>query len=148
MSRAFVREDDARPDEPALPVDEREAPVTPLGHARLTERLAELARQPTEGRATRQLARRLERLHVVHGPPPDRERVAFGARVTVEGEDGGRATFRIVGPDETAFHEGGVSVASPVARALLGARVGDAVRVQRPRGAHEVVICQVVYADP
>ena len=51
--------------------------------------------------------------------------VVFGSRVTFEREDGRRQTFRIVGEDEAGAKRGSVSYVSPLARALLGRRVGD-----------------------
>ncbi len=145
MSRAFVREDDARNSEPELPEDETPAPVTPRGLAALRDRLAALRADPSQSRVAAHLARRLDRLTVVDARPDDPERVAFGAEVTVEDDDGERTTWRLVGPDETDLVEGGVSVSSPVARALLGRRVGDEVRLVRPRGARVVTVVAVRY---
>jgi transcription elongation GreA/GreB family factor len=51
--------------------------------------------------------------------------VVFGSQVTFEREDGRRQTFRIVGEDEADAKKGSVSYVSPLARALLGRRVGD-----------------------
>jgi len=55
------------------------------------------------------------------------EKVAFGSRVTFA-RDGGRSqTFRVVGEDEADPRAGSISYVSPVARALIGAAVGDRV---------------------
>lgn len=145
MSRAFVREDDTRANEPDLPVDDSPAPVTPRGFVALKAKLEALRLDPSQARVAAHLARRLERLTVIDERPDDRSRVAFGAEVTVEDEDGERSTWRLVGPDETDLVEGGVSVSSPVARSLLGRREGDEVRLQRPRGARDVTIVAVRY---
>jgi len=63
------------------------------------------------------------------------DKVALGSRVTVV-EDGteGAEVFHIVGPAEAAPADGKVSNESPLGRALLGHRVGDAVIVQAPGG--------------
>ena len=53
------------------------------------------------------------------------EALVFGGSVTFEREDGRRQKFRIVGEDEANATEGSVSHVSPLARALLGKRVGD-----------------------
>jgi transcription elongation GreA/GreB family factor len=53
--------------------------------------------------------------------------VQFGRTVAFEREDGRRQTFRIVGEDEADPAKGSVSYVSPIASALLGKRVGDAV---------------------
>jgi len=87
----------------------------------------------------------LERLTVV--PPIAREdgRAYFGARVTVEDDDGKRSTFRLVGPDELDAERGHVSADSPLGKALLGKREGDDVTVTRPRGVTEYVVVGVAY---
>jgi transcription elongation factor GreB len=75
----------------------------------------------------------------------DVERVWFGARVTIEEEDGTRRTFQIVGPDEIDATGSRVSVESPLGRSLLGKRRGDDVTVRRPRGEVDVVIAEIRY---
>jgi transcription elongation GreA/GreB family factor len=62
-------------------------------------------------------------------PEPDSEVVRFGMKVTLEGDDGGRRTWRIVGEDEADAAQGSVSHVSPMARALFGKGVGDVVTV-------------------
>ena len=54
--------------------------------------------------------------------------VAFGTTVTIERDDGRRQTWRIVGEDEADPAQGTLSYVSPVARALMGKRIGDVVR--------------------
>jgi transcription elongation factor GreB len=98
-------------------------------------------------RRLRWLGKLIEKLTVVSEPPADRERVFFGAFVTVEDESGQSATYRLVGPDETDAREGRISVESPMARALLGKRVGDDALVRRPRGESELVVTAIRY-DP
>jgi len=61
--------------------------------------------------------------------PAGRETVAFGHQVTLEREDGRKQVFRIVGEDEADPAKGTISYVSPVARALLGKRVGDVAQV-------------------
>jgi transcription elongation GreA/GreB family factor len=51
--------------------------------------------------------------------------VQFGRTVEFQREDGRRQSYRIVGEDEADPAQGSVSYLSPVARALLGKRVGD-----------------------
>ena len=51
--------------------------------------------------------------------------VRFGGSVTFDRDDGRRQTFRIVGEDEADPAKGAVSYVSPLARALMGKRVGD-----------------------
>ena len=70
-------------------------------------------------------------------------RVAFGARVTVEDEDGRRTSYALVGPDEVDLAARQISIASPVAQALLGKRAGERVVLRRPKGDGEVTVVSV-----
>lgn len=96
-------------------------------------------------RRVRFLTKRLEELVVVKDPPSDPERVFFGAYVEIEDEDGETTLYRIVGPDEFDSDRGWISLDAPVARALLGKRLGDEVTVVRPKGAATFTITQVRY---
>ena len=69
------------------------------------------------------------------------DQVAHGSSVEITDTGSGRSQkFKIVSPNEAAPAEGLLSVSSPIARALLGHRVGDLVRVSAPRGARELRI--------
>ena len=57
------------------------------------------------------------------------DEAVFGVTVELEREDGRRQVFRIVGEDEADPKGGSVSYVSPLARAVLGKRVGDVVSV-------------------
>ncbi len=76
---------------------------------------------------------------------PRTDRVFFGATVTVEDEEGETSIYQIVGGDELdeSLGPGRISYEAPLGRALLGKREGDAVTVQRPAGAVELVIVKV-----
>jgi transcription elongation factor GreB len=71
--------------------------------------------------------------------------VRFGARVTVADGDGAEKVYRIVGIDETNPSQGEVSWISPVAKALLNARVGDTVMLRTPKGEVELEILAIAY---
>lgn len=67
--------------------------------------------------------------------PATFERVAFGLEITVRNEDDRKeTTWKIVGEGENHFHTGGISLNTPVAKALLGKKIGDLVEVERPKG--------------
>lgn len=92
------------------------------------------------------LIKRLESATVVAPREDSPGRVFFGAWVDVEDEDGGEHRYRIVGQDEIDLDKGHVSWKSPLGRALLGKREGDAVVWRRPSGEAELVIVAVRYA--
>lgn len=97
-------------------------------------------------RRIRFLIKRLESATVVD--PQDQhnaDQVFFGATVSYEDDDGSEHVVQIVGVDEANASEGRISWISPLARALLKARVGDAVRVQSPSGLREIEVVDVRY---
>jgi len=91
------------------------------------------------------LRKRLDGMTVVDQPPSDPKRVFFGAWVTLEDDEGHEHRHRIVGPDEFDRGEGYVSMDGPLARALLGKRLDDEVRVAVPGGERRYVIVDVRY---
>ena len=143
MSRAFVKEDDGGdgieplPDRPISPHPNF---VTPDGLAMIERQLAELqarhaaalkaedrAAVATVARELRYWSARRMSAQVVKAPAAPSE-AAFGATVTIARDDGRKQTWRIVGEDEADPAHGTLSYVSPVARALIGKRVGDMVR--------------------
>jgi transcription elongation factor GreB len=77
--------------------------------------------------------------------PTKRDKVFFGAIVQVEDEDGKRLEYQLVGSDEANPAMGLISYQSPMGKALLGKRVGDAVTFVRPLGETEVEILAIRY---
>lgn len=72
-------------------------------------------------------------------------KVAFGAFVSIQDEDGVDKTYRIVGEDEIDAAKGWVSWLSPVAKALMGKKVGDEAVIHRPAGELSVEILKIEY---
>ncbi|MBL9112646.1 MAG: transcription elongation factor GreB [Myxococcales bacterium] len=99
-------------------------------------------------RRIRFLSKRLDILKIVEPSPEQAGKVYFGAWVTIEDEDGIEATYRIVGADEIDLGKRHISVASPVAKALLGKTVGDSTTVVRPKGPVEVTVIAITYTEP
>jgi len=99
-------------------------------------------------RRLRYLTKRLESLKVVDAMPADTGAVYFGAWILVDDEDGESRRYRIVGPDETDPQRGWISLDSPLARATLGKREGDAFEVQLPAGPARFEIAQIRYDAP
>ncbi len=76
------------------------------------------------------------------------DQVFFGATVTYAEESGQERTVTILGIDEADSAHGQVSWISPIARALLKARVGDAVKLVTPAGTQEIEVLRVTYPAP
>jgi transcription elongation factor GreB len=91
------------------------------------------------------LRKRLEGMKVVDQPPSDRQRVFFGAWVTVEDDAGALHRHRIVGPDEFDAAPGYISMDAPLARALLGRKLADEVRVELPGGLRRLILVDIQY---
>lgn len=96
-------------------------------------------------RRVRYLQRRLPQLKVADQPPADGSRIYFGATVEVLDEHDQMRCYRIVGPDETDYAKGSISMDSPMARSLLGRAAGDLVTVQLPERAAEYEVTDVRY---
>jgi transcription elongation factor GreB len=167
MSRAFVKESDddlVAGELPERPLPEHVNYVTPKGLEllqtrvrELDERHEQLKRQIDEDPEARQKIREIDRdlryfrAQLERATPVDtanqpRDQVHFGATVKIEGEEGGEQEFSIVGDDEADVAAGKISWASPLARAMIGAKVGDTVVWRRPAGEAEVYIVGVRYS--
>ena len=74
------------------------------------------------------------------------DRVVFGATVRVrDTETDEEKTFRLVGAPEADPQKGWISIQSPVGRALVRKKIGDAVHVQVPKGTVEYEIVSVSF---
>jgi transcription elongation factor GreB len=168
MNKAFTKEEDA--DEP--PVVPARAPlppgatnyVTTRGLALLRAELDRLEAERAELEATdegadrhralalvdgrrAELTLRLASATVVEPSEQPHDEVRFGATATVRAEDGAVRRYRIVGVDEADVAAGRVAFLAPLARALLGKRVGDAAIVKTPRGDEELELVAISYAE-
>lgn len=91
------------------------------------------------------LRKRLENLKIVEEQPADKTRIYFGARVTLEDEDGQESRYRLVGPDETDLAQGLISIDAPLARALVGKSLDAEVSVQTPGGEKVWFVVEIEY---
>lgn len=98
-------------------------------------------------RRIRFLTQRLESAQVIDPKSQDPQRVLFGATIVLLDEEGNQKRLRIVGQDEIRLEQGWISWQSPVAKAVLGAKVGDVVSAHTPQGVLELEILQVYYED-
>ncbi|HWA27972.1 MAG TPA: GreA/GreB family elongation factor [Lacunisphaera sp.] len=166
MSKAFTREDDtgdlplAALPRPLLPPGVKNY-LTPGGHARLRAELGQLRDEErpvlVEGSLTdpelrRELAQLDQRIAILERslataevvpPAPTGDQVRFGSKVTVRDSKGALSTYRIVGVDEADFAREEVSWRSPIASALLNARLGERVPFKFPSGATELEIVKI-----
>lgn len=167
MSRAFVKESDdtALGDElPERPQSPHPNYVTPPGLAALQAQLAELQEQKRQlgedaedllNKETLKLVERDIRYfqgRLDHAIPIDpatqpHDRVAFGAQVETVDDNDAEREFVIVGEDEADAAAGKISWVSPLARALVGAAVGDTVTWKRPAGDLELEIVAISYPE-
>jgi transcription elongation GreA/GreB family factor len=148
MSRAFVKEDDTAALLPDRPVSTQRNLVTRRGLRLIEQAIGQLehelararadADREAAGKASRELrywtARRASA--EVAEPAPDTASVVFGTAATLLRADDTQVTLRLVGEDEADPAAGRIGWTTPVARALLGAEVGD-VR-ELPTGAVEI----------
>lgn len=92
------------------------------------------------------LEQALSRAEVIDPSKLSGSKIQFGARVKVANVDTGEEqTFQILGPEEADLKVGRISVASPLARALLGHEVGEEIRVMMPAGPRTYEILDVAY---
>ena len=67
-------------------------------------------------------------------PPTSGDRVTFGSTVLLQDEAGKEIRYQIVGSDEAEPPKGRISILAPLARTLIGKKVGDTVTAQLPGG--------------
>lgn len=160
MSRAFVKDDAEAPPllRPRAPLpDGVQNYVTRRGlallRAELETLLAELTQRERAGGAASELVALRGRIveleaRLASAVPIDtadgpRDVVRFGARVKVRGADDFERSYRIVGVDEANPSVGLIAFVAPVARALLGKRVGELVTWRSPRAEEELEIVEI-----
>lgn len=175
MSKAFTKEDDdgALP----LPVPQRAplppgVPnyVTPRGLGLLKRELAALEAERAQlaaragGEDERAESERRRALAVLQAQKGELEariatavpfdaasrppgEVRFGTTVSVRGDSGPPRTYTLVGVDEARASEGRIAFTAPLARALLGKRVGEVVTVRTPRGEEELEVVAIALAE-
>ncbi len=160
MSRAFVKEGDGALDPlPDLPISPHPNWVTPRGVAALraalrarqddlaalrarAERLDKLPEAAAE-RDIRYLEARLRSAMIIDPAGQSLDQVAFGLRVRVADPAGQETVYEITGEDEADAGKGWIAPQSPLARALMGAEVGDEVVWRRPSGAIKLEVLAI-----
>jgi len=174
VSKAFTR-DDAADDQVIVPARPPLPPgvpnyVTPRGLALLRDELAERhAERQGQGQGQGQgqaladadaergvslavanarlaeLEARVASAVLVEPSAQPRDEVRFGAQVTVRNQAGAERAYRLVGVDEADGAHGLVAFVAPLARALLGRRVGELATLRTPRGEEELEVLAISY---
>jgi transcription elongation factor GreB len=160
MSKAFTREDDAAHEERVRPRPNPTLPpgatnwMTADGFKRFQDELQSLHEQRSAQKWSREMEQRLVDLEyllsiveVVSATNAASDEVRFGSTVTVRDEAGDEQKYRIVGLDETDMDRGWVSWISPIARALMGAKLGQHVKFRFPAGEKELLIVSIADVD-
>ncbi len=91
------------------------------------------------------LSSRLDKAQVVDPKTLSGDRVVFGSTVTIENDEGQVFTWQIVGVDEAKVESGKVSWKSPIAKALLGKKVGDEAIVHKPQGQEAFDVIKIEF---
>lgn len=91
------------------------------------------------------LTDRIEKAEIVDPTKVSTKQIFFAATVTISNEDGEEIEYQIVGEDETDVTSGKISWKSPVAKALLGKKVGDEITIKKPHG-DEIVVVEKIQA--
>lgn len=74
------------------------------------------------------------------------EHIVFGATVhLIDAETEEEVTYQIVGDYEADIKQSRISLSAPMARALIGKKVGDGVEVKTPKGTKDYEVLKVVY---
>lgn len=96
----------------------------------------------------RELEAKIGQSQVIDPSKLSGDKVVFGATVTLADPDSGEEVYySIVGEDEADVKQHRISITSPVARALIGHREGDEVRVKTPGGMRSYEIVGVSFGE-
>ncbi len=99
----------------------------------------------TEARVA-ELEDKLSRAEIIDITKLSGDTVKFGARVTlIDEETEDETSYQIVGEFEADVKKGKISISSPIARALIGKKIGDSVEVNTPGGGKSYEIAKVAW---
>jgi transcription elongation factor GreA len=136
-----------------LRMNERPAVIRQIAEAREHGDLSENAEYHAarerqsfiEGRVA-ELEDKIARAEIIDVSKLSGKQVKFGATITVVDEDTDeKNSYQIVGPDEADIREKRLSITSPLARAVIGKKVGDTVEVTTPNGSKSYEIVRVAF---
>lgn len=173
MSRVFVKEDNAGeppiiPPRAALPPGATNY-VTPQGLEQLRAELITLEAERAKVEANREdesartrnltilnaqlsaLTQRLATAKVIDPLAQPTDEVRFGATVTLRTTSGNRSglerVFTVVGVDEASVAAGKVAFVAPIARAVIGAKVGQTIKLRMGREEETMEVVSISYSN-
>lgn len=166
MSRAFVKENDlehAGIDLPERPLSPHPNYVTLQGYQELQDniRLIEeelqnlkitedntlLEKKYRLERDLRYFLNRIKSAIKVDPKNQEKDKVLFSATVNLTDENDMKMMFKIVGEDEADTSKSKISYVSPLAKALIGTKVGDEILWERPAGNIYLVVDEISYQN-
>ena len=164
MSRAFIKENDlehAGIDIPEKAISAEINYVTPNGLKLLQQESTQLESDRAQligddSPSSKQKKMRIEReiryyfsridsAIVIYPHQQPTDTVLFSARVNVEDTTNKSLVFEIVGEDEADISLGKISYLSPLAKALIGAKLNDEVKWEKPSGDEYLIISRITY---
>jgi len=137
-----------------LKTQERPSAIAAIAEARthgdLSENAEYHAAKERQGWVESRIAEiedRIARAQIIDISKLSGDQVKFGATVSVVDEDTDEeARYQIVGEHEADVRSGKISIASPIARAMIGKERGDVVEVNTPGGVKAYEILKVEWA--
>ena len=96
-------------------------------------------------RRIRYLSKRIDEIQIVDWAPPDTTKVFFGALVRLRRNDSEDVRYCIVGPDEFDREDHFISCDSPLARALIGKRLGDEIELDLHGEVNHYEVAEIQY---
>lgn len=119
------------------------------GHGDLSENAEYHAAKEEQAHIAREMREtedKLSRAEVIDPKKLNSSKITFGATVILEDADSSeKKEYQIVGPDESDVKAGRISIASPIAKALIGKEAGDVVLVHTPNGKKEFEILSIAF---
>ncbi len=166
MSRAFVKENDlehAGIDIPERPLSPHPNYVTLQGYQELQDNILNIEEElknlkisednsllEKKYRLERDLRYFLNRIKAAIKVDPktqDKDKVLFSATVNLTDENDKKMMIKIVGEDEADTSKNKISYVSPLAKALIGTKVGDEILWERPAGNIYLVVDEISYQN-
>ena len=97
-------------------------------------------------RRINELETKLADADIIHIKAPKDNSVVFGAHVTLLDESSGdKLSYQIIGEDEADIKNGLLSISSPLARGLLGKKLGESVEIATPGGTRDYTVLNIAY---